>query len=145
MWRSFDWRDHCLALRAGLIAGLLELLLRTAGLQACQRLLAWRRTPSRDESAPLPQVQHLADVIGFGCRHYALPAPACLARSLLLQHLLARRGIGTVLHLGSRIDESEFSAHAWVEYEGVALAEGRQPRELYAPFEPRETKLFTRE
>ena len=145
MWRSFDWRDHCLALRAGLLAGLLELLLRMGSLQTCQRVLGWRRTPLRDETTPLAQVQHLAAVIGFGCRHYALPSPACLARSLLLQYLLERRGIGSILHLGSRLDASEFSAHAWIEYQGVALAEGQQPRELYMPFEPRGTKLFTRE
>ena len=53
----------------------------------------------------------------------------------MLQHLLARWGIGVSLRLGTRINKGEFSAHAWVEYQGLSLAEGQEPRELYAPFE----------
>ncbi|MCZ6829834.1 MAG: lasso peptide biosynthesis B2 protein [Gammaproteobacteria bacterium] len=137
MWRSFDWRDHWLAVQAGSLASLLELLLRCTSLQYCQRLLkALRPAPEAADSAFQPAlVHHLADVIGFGARRYTPFPTACLARSLLLQHFLARRGIGASLCLGTRIDKGEFSAHAWVEYLGMPLGEGQAPRELYAPFE----------
>jgi hypothetical protein len=41
----------------------------------------------------------------------------CLARSLVLTRLLARRGIPAKLVIGARAAPS-FLAHAWVEYEG---------------------------
>jgi hypothetical protein len=41
----------------------------------------------------------------------------CLARSLVLTRLLARRGIPTTLVIGARTTPS-FLAHAWVEYDG---------------------------
>lgn len=41
----------------------------------------------------------------------------CLARSLVLTRLLARRGIPAKLVIGARADP-EFLAHAWVECEG---------------------------
>jgi len=41
----------------------------------------------------------------------------CLARSLVLTRLLARRGIPAKLVIGAQVDP-EFFAHAWVEYDG---------------------------
>ena len=41
----------------------------------------------------------------------------CLARSLVLTRLLARRGIAAKLVIGARADP-EFLAHAWVECDG---------------------------
>ena len=44
----------------------------------------------------------------------------CLMRSLVLTGLLARRGLPTSLVIG--VDPGpDFAAHAWVEYDGVAL------------------------
>lgn len=41
----------------------------------------------------------------------------CLARSLVMTRLLARRGIQAKLVIGARTDP-EFLAHAWVEHDG---------------------------
>ena len=41
----------------------------------------------------------------------------CLARSLVLTRLLARRGIPAKLVIGARAAPN-FLAHAWVEYDG---------------------------
>ncbi len=49
----------------------------------------------------------------------------CLAQSLVLTHMLARRGIGTKLVLGVS-PEGGFSAHAWVELGGSALLPPRE-------------------
>jgi len=43
----------------------------------------------------------------------------CLTRSVVLVHLLARRGIDSTLVIG--VKPHPFEAHAWVEYEGEAL------------------------
>ena len=44
----------------------------------------------------------------------------CLARSLTLTRLLARRGLPGTVVIGVR-NEPEFAAHAWVELEGAPL------------------------
>jgi hypothetical protein len=44
----------------------------------------------------------------------------CLARSLVLTRLLARRGIPATLVIGTRT-VPDFLAHAWVEHEGCAV------------------------
>jgi len=50
-----------------------------------------------------------------------LPADSrCLVRSLVLMHVLARRGAETTFVLGV-IPEPEFTAHAWIEHRGVPL------------------------
>lgn len=44
----------------------------------------------------------------------------CLMRSLVLTTVLARRGIPSAVIIAART-EPEFAAHAWVEYNGMAL------------------------
>jgi hypothetical protein len=63
----------------------------------------------------------------------ALPADGrCLVRSLVLTGLLSRRGIQTKLVLAVHPGE-RLAAHAWVEYDGIALIEpGRPPLERLA-------------
>jgi len=135
VWRSFGWRDHALALQAGLLGPLVALLLRTTSVEFCQRVLRHKLTGSRVPAMEPVRVHHMAEVMAFGCRRYTFFRSACLVRSLTLQHLLARRGIEASLHFGSRFAGNEFCAHAWVEYQGQPLAEAQIPRELYATFE----------
>ena len=44
----------------------------------------------------------------------------CLARSLVLDTLLARRALRSVVILAAR-SEPDFAAHAWVEHDGVPV------------------------
>lgn len=44
----------------------------------------------------------------------------CLARSLVLDTLLVRRSLQSVIVLGARV-EPDFAAHAWVEHDGVPV------------------------
>jgi transglutaminase superfamily protein len=44
----------------------------------------------------------------------------CLVRSLVLSHLLVRRGISSKMIIGVNVEDS-FKAHAWVEHEGHPL------------------------
>lgn len=48
---------------------------------------------------------------------------ACLANALVLQSMLAQRGYKTELHLGVT-KTPQFSAHAWLQYEGRDLIGG---------------------
>ncbi|HSR95404.1 MAG TPA: lasso peptide biosynthesis B2 protein [Solirubrobacterales bacterium] len=75
-----------------------------------------------------PQVEGVASV-KLGARlarvtsRCLAPLPTesrCLAQSLVLMALMARRGVASALVIGVR-PGSDFGAHAWVEREGMAL------------------------
>ena len=99
------------------------------------RLLLWRRDlPSvvaaidAEDPARPPQAEGIASV-KLGARlarvtsRCLAPLPAesrCLAQSLVLMALMARRGVASALVIGVR-PGSDFGAHAWVEREGMPL------------------------
>jgi hypothetical protein len=57
----------------------------------------------------------------------------CLVRSLVLWHLLLCQGMDAKLQFGVRKNGKNIKAHAWVEYDGVALGEST---DLYSTFAP---------
>jgi len=58
----------------------------------------------------------------------AIRAGTCLSKSLALQLLLRRRGVGSRLRLGIRRRHgAELLAHAWLETNGVAVGEPPDP------------------
>jgi hypothetical protein len=72
--------------------------------------------PPRD---PLTEARRLAGAVTATLA--LLPADTrCLARSLVLTRLLARRGIPARLVIGARTGP-DFLAHAWVEHDGEPL------------------------
>lgn len=99
------------------------------------RWLLWRRdlpavvTAIRAEDpARAPQAEGVTSV-KLGARlarvtsRCLTPLPAdsrCLAQSLVLMALMARRGVASALVIGVR-PGSDFGAHAWVEREGMPL------------------------
>lgn len=75
-----------------------------------------RSTPLAGE---LAEAQRLGSAVGRTLR--LLPGDTrCLARSLVLTRLLARRGIPGKLVIGARTDP-QFLAHAWVECRGLPV------------------------
>lgn len=81
-----------------------------------------RSQPSPERSSGSNPLQDARDLGWIVTRTLALvPGDTrCLARSLVLTKLLARRGIPAKLVIGARTTP-EFFAHAWVEQEGVAV------------------------
>jgi Transglutaminase-like superfamily len=76
------------------------------------------QTPSAEfpDSRSLEEARRLGRAVSRLLSH--VPGDTrCLARSLVLTRLLARRGIEAKLVIGARA-KPEFLAHAWVEYEG---------------------------
>ncbi len=51
----------------------------------------------------------------------------CLVRSLVLDAMLSRRGLHSVLIVAAR-SEPDFAAHAWVEHDGIPLLAPGSPR-----------------
>lgn len=99
------------------------------------RWLLWRRdlpavvaTIRAEDPTRPPQVEGVASV-KLGARLARVtsrclgPLPTdsrCLAQSLVLMALMARRGVASALVIGVR-PGSNFGAHAWVEREGMPL------------------------
>ncbi len=87
--------------------------------------LAAMATAARARSAPPsglaePDARRVAWRLGHVVRRVLRVLPAddrCLIRSLILVHMLARRGIAADLVIGVDV-EAGFKAHAWVEYAG---------------------------
>jgi hypothetical protein len=59
--------------------------------------------------------------------------PACLARALCLESLLAERGLEPVLQLGARRAGGGIAAHAWIELDGAPVGEPAGVARRYLP------------
>ena len=59
----------------------------------------------------------------------------CLEQSLVLRWLLYRRGIDAQIFFGTRKEDEQMQAHAWVEVNGVALTEDDAVHQHFSRFE----------
>jgi hypothetical protein len=83
-------------------------------------------------TAPEIHVGRVTRLVPVAARHGAYRA-SCLCLALAVWWLLARRGVETTLRIGVRKDQTGFSAHAWVERDGVVLTGGADAHERYQP------------
>ncbi len=120
--------DRILYLEALLLFPLIAASLRMLGLG---RTRSWLHTvskfgrPRRAEShADL--AAHTAEVVAAAAATGPYQ-PSCLRHALALETVLRQRGVDAELKLGVRRPAGEFSAHAWVEHNGVALASNPDP------------------
>jgi hypothetical protein len=117
-----------------------DLGLRLLGLGRMRTLLSrWIRegapagTPPTSDAARLAGARELARRIerAAGFRVYRVP---CLARALLLERLLARRGLPATLRIGvRRPGAGPLDAHAWVECGDLCLDPDPRVAERFAP------------
>ncbi len=128
--RTRGWLMLTGSQRADLVAMVLALPLIEAALRLFdyQRTQRWLERHSRHAGSrraspsDLSAAQDLANLASIAGRHGVIKA-TCLRQSLLLYWLLRRRGLDPQLKLGVRTQDGVFDAHAWVELEGVALAQ----------------------
>lgn len=143
MWERFrrfsalERPARSLFLRATVLLPLVALSLRWRGFRATQATL--QRFSSNDnqesDAVRIRKVTPLiARMVNAADRH-GLFHPSCLAKSLTLWWLLARRGISSHLRIGIRKEKEKFEAHAWVERDGIALNEPEQHHRHYAAFD----------
>ena len=121
-------------LRAALLLPLLSLSLRLRGFTSTRRSLqlGFRETSVPRKTAD-EKVAMSTRMVLAAARHSPIRS-TCLERSLTLWWLLGRQGILTQLRIGVRKDGAKFGAHAWVERDGVAIAEAETPHAHYAAF-----------
>lgn len=87
-------------------------------------ILPWRRlTASHGTRAELSHhsvaPQHLEWAVKAVSR--VVPYATCLTQALALHRLLSRYGHSSTVQVGVRNADGQFSAHAWVEQDGVLL------------------------
>ena len=106
-----------------------RLLLKAGNLLVLYRvalwLLPWHRVAvlrpsSRASRASRFSVEQLEWAVRGVSR--SIPRATCLTKALALQHLLARAGYASSIHIGvAKTPGGEFDAHAWVEQDGATL------------------------
>ena len=123
-------------LTAMLLLPLIALALKMKGVKWTQRFLADHRKTGlpAPEGQQLEKAQSVARMVSVAANH-GLYRTNCLKKSLVTWWLLARRGIKTELKIGVNKDEGEFSAHAWVEYQGNVLVDTADVGERFSAFE----------
>lgn len=134
---GLSWSDKGLFLEAWLL-----LLALNVGL----RLLPFRwvrgwadraarvAEPRRDGGR---QVERCRRLVATAAANH-LPSTACLARSIALRAVLARRGVETSMRVGVQREDGELAAHAWVEWDGRAIGEPEDVERRYLPLLSRE-------
>ena len=111
-----------------LLLPVVDISLRTAGLKRTQTWL--RRFGGNRKMLTPPYVDvelacahRLAELAAIAGAKGAYPI-ACLRQALLVQCLLLRRGLPAQLRIGAlKNADGTPNAHAWVELEGIALAQ----------------------
>ena len=131
---SLSWRDRWDLAQAWILLVLLDLGLRLAPFRQVQRLALSSKRVRRelaegDAAVTIGRLQRLVDAAA----HHHLYPMTCLRRSLVLQRLLARRGIPVDLQIGVQHEAGHLKAHAWVEYRGRAIGE---PQAISTQFPP---------
>ena len=129
-WRALDGRDRWRLI--GCVVGLwfVHASLAVFGYGRTRRMIerVSRRTPARAAtSAEIADAQALARLAASAGAN-TLGEATCLRRALLLHGWLRRRGLQPALLLGLPANAAapaagDFSAHAWVELDGVPLLE----------------------
>ena len=119
-------------LRAAVLLPITGLALRMRGMQGVRITTPVRQSIQSHPSLTAAQVARL---VAAAARWSPWRTP-CMVRSLVLQRLLARRGIASELRFGVRKAGGQLEAHAWVEHLGKPLAEPHGVADDYAPFDP---------
>jgi hypothetical protein len=125
-----------LFVRAALLLPFVTMLLRMRGFRYTHRFLKRSLTPAKNDS-PGAQIEACvaltSRLVCAAARNSPIPS-TCLERSLAQWWLLARQGIAAQLRIGVRKEGGKFTAHAWVEYDGVAVGEPESSHLHYAAF-----------
>ena len=109
------------------------------GVGAVVRVVAYTRVRSALESVPAPLLEGEATLedVGWavGAGAGAVPGDrSCLARALVAEAMLERRGHETALRFGVDGADRDMEAHAWLESGGETVV-GGENREAYTRLE----------
>jgi hypothetical protein len=126
-------RDLISVLETLILLPACQIAVRTTGLQ---RALQWASRVAHKSTKELSgnsaqRVEHIARIVRATCWRWPLHA-TCLDRGIASVIVLGRRGASVTLCMGFRTWRCGIEGHAWVEYEGRALAEVGDVRQTYS-------------
>jgi hypothetical protein len=137
-FRALDPEAQKLFGRAVTLLPLISMSLRFRGFKKTKEALQ-QRLPSvavqeRTREQVAKVVEKTCRMVRAG-RHYGIGHPTCLTESLAVWYLLKRQDIPAQLRIGVRKGTGNFEAHAWVEFEGVAVNQPDEQHQHYAAFD----------
>ena len=118
-----------------LLVPIVALLLRARGLRYVRARVETGPRASREppSAATLERLKRLPRWISIASRRGPWRA-SCLVRSLVLQWMLRRYRVASVLRLGVRKEGDSLDAHAWVECADLPGLDPNARLDSYAPF-----------
>lgn len=118
---------------AWLLLVLADSALRLLSLARVQRfVLSAAAGPPRPVESAAATIRRLHWLVDAAARNHLYPM-TCLRQALVLQRLLARRGIATKLEIGVQQAGAALAAHAWLTYEGRPIGQPEDIGTRYAP------------
>jgi hypothetical protein len=131
---GLSWRDGWTLAQAWILLLLVDLSLGLLPFRRIQQAMAkvGKRGTPVPIGAPWFTIQRHLRLVRAAARHHLYPM-GCLRQSLVLQSLLARRGIRTDLRMGVRKEGQRLSAHAWLECAGRPIGEAESISLCFAP------------
>ena len=109
--------------------------LRVKGLRFTQDLLTLAFRSPRSNSEPISsQIWTTVRMVKTAAKYYQ-PWANCLKKSLVLWILLRDRGIISEIRIGVQRESTTFSAHAWVEYQGIVLNDSDDVHQRFQAFD----------
>ena len=136
-FQNLSLREKWLFLQIYLWYFPLVICLKRLGLKKVEAYLARFSTEKRSKThffnEPEKMIEKLTYLVEAAAK-YSPARPLCLARSLMLWAILRKYGVIAEIKIGVRKLESEFQAHAWVEYQGKVLNDQKNVGDPYSPF-----------
>ncbi len=129
---ALDPWERRVLVRAWCLLPLTAMRLRWLGLARAQSTSCARPSLQGDEA--LAVARRITRWVHVASRHGPF-RPTCLPMSLVLQRLLREQGIESDLRFGVRKAAGRIEGHAWVERDGVRLAEAPAEGTPFAAFE----------
>jgi hypothetical protein len=118
-------------IHAWLLLPVVALGVRTLGFPVVRQ---WLETPRPRSVCATTDPARLAKVVDTAAR-FSVIGRSCLTRALVLERLLVREGIRAELRIGVQRMGSGIAAHAWVEVDGVPVAEPADIERSFPPFD----------
>lgn len=132
-WGRLSWDERWLFFQASFLLMVITVALRFFDFK---RVYYGLQRPFPTPSPKLNNNQQLQQAVNTAAilqnAVYVLPINiTCLPQSLALWSLLRHQSIGSDLQIGVQQIEGAFSAHAWVEFEGIVLNDRGDVRERF--------------
>ena len=136
-WQKFQelsWAEKFLLAQALLLLPINVLGLRILGFRRWQSVLE-RMIASPTNTTDVVAAQGIARIVNSASAQ--IFRNVCLPRSMTLWWMLGRRGIASELRIGVRKEDHIFTAHAWLECQGMVLNDSAEVGNNFTPFAER--------